>query len=582
MANNSDGWHVTSAPGAWLYTDWAQARGDQNPGVAFYLSVKPDHRTMTVAAFEAQALAGVTVDAPVLALLRAAWTQGGAALVIANGVLSDAAALEVWFDIHHIGPPVPMAGAAWVQFDAPKVGVVIDDGLPYLSPRFAAGGTSRFQSVWLQGTTQPGVVLDQPMLKSLMDESAAAEVYARINRAHLAGEGRMTVEQRASHGAAVCALAFQGGDPAMDALPLLGVQLPPRVIADSSGQRTEGHILTGLMWVMHQALVQDSPPELVVNLSVGALAGPDGPSMLARWLDALTALYQSVAGKPLHLVCAYGNAWRGNLVARYNGAYTLDWRVLPEDHSSSALELRSDDAAAVTVRVTPPGGPVLEFAPGDGAADLLDNGKVIARVSRLSQDGDDRITVMAAATADRFGGGGLAPAGRWQVQVVAGARTATTVKILRDDTPAGYRLLGRQSYFDHPQAHGWDAETGDYTLPGDGPITRAGTAASHVGMTSSTVYFVGARTGTTGQPSRYTAAGQTGAPGNLAGPWTSEIADDTPIRIGVRCAPVLGRGGARLSGTSAAAPILARRILLEGVPAVDDSIPRDTRLGWAS
>ena len=40
-----------------------------------------------------------------------------------------------------------------------------------------------------------------------------------------------------------------------------------------------------------------------------------------------------------------------------------------------------------------------------------------------------------------------------------------TARVQRDDTPPGYRTLGRQSWLDHPLGWDWDEEARGYVLP---------------------------------------------------------------------------------------------------------------------
>lgn len=519
---------------------------------------------------------------------------------------------------------------------------VIDDGIPFLGARFRrSAGATRFHAVWLQAdervgsaalpgamagpgpglTAGPdgGVILTRQAIDAMLTGGSEADHYRRLNRALLPVTERASTNHRTSHGAHVIDIAA-GADPGnatdpMQAVDLLAVQLPPAAIADTSGRRNEGRIIQGLRWCVLEALRRNrntgrSP--LIVTLSLGSLAGAgDDSGFLANWLGWEARRYHALTGCEMRIVCAYGNDHRHRLVARGSvGPDTpmaLDWRVEPDDHSSSFLELRCPRgaAAALSVTLVPPGKvvPPLTLSLGSDKARIVTlPGGPVAACYPMAEPGPAALLFAIAPTA-RLDGGAVAPAGAWKVLVRSGAGPAVvvTAKVQRDDTPAGYRRLGRQSWLDHPLAWDWDEQTRDWTRPYGGtqvsppqppcPVSRQGTAAAHAGATDPAILFAGSVKPRIGYPddrvsSLYSAEGvgtgraescQPGLvphqSGESAGPTLAALADDGSNLYGRRAGGVLSGSTARQSGTSVAAPGVARALVLALLAGAPDPLP---------
>ncbi len=496
-------------------------------------------------------------------------------------------------------------------------GVVIDDGLPILHRNFLGqSGQTRFAAAWLQDLPLGGAVYSKQQIETLRQQLDEAAAYRQLNGFDGAGQPYASTNRPVTHGAAVADLAF-GTDPLdisesdeiqkIRDLALLAVQLPASVIADSSGQVAPAYILGGITWAMSTAMetaAQDGHvlKDLFLNLSVGSLAGPDQKSYFADWLDYLVALYNSglsacgdVACKPrrLFVSAAYGNAYRDNLVARGSIAkcapMDLGWQVLPEDFSSSVLEIRSSDLESLSLQITPPGDvpQTLRFA-DLGTSFVLETPQgVCAMVTFFDQGSDQGISVVVSGTADFGGTTATAAAGCWGVSLhTDGAAPSDVVlKVRRDDTPTGHRLVGRQSYLTHNSALVWDDVTKDFSKPGaNSPISRLGTHVNYAGAEAEGIYFVGARQSDGGdgemRPAPYSSAGMRdpSLPGALSEPSCSVIVDPFPNRRGLPSAGVLSRGRVRLSGTSAAAAIVTRHLVLNGPIAAGQSAPQMGRV----
>jgi hypothetical protein len=138
------------------------------------------------------------------------------------------------------------------------------------------------------------------------------------------------------------------------------------------------------------------------------------------------------------------------------------------------------------------------------------NGETVAAILPFQGAYDQGVAIYVDGTAHGFG---FAPAGEWTIRAGADA-DQISLKILRDDTPAGYVIAGRQSYFEHPDAYAWDAEMREFTNPENSPITGKGSTTSHAGA-SRAIHFAGALVGDaigdTAQASRYSSSGNTKA-----------------------------------------------------------------------
>ncbi|MFM2356223.1 MAG: hypothetical protein RLZZ528_1959 [Pseudomonadota bacterium] len=568
---------------------------------------------------------------------------GGAVRLVLACRRGDLAGIAKLVHILHVGPPLLEVGAAGgpddeaparpvlPQGDRPRALLgVIDDGIGFLHARFRkAVDRTRFRAVWLQSdgrigaTGQPdvdcGLVLGGTEIDRLIGSGEPeADAYRRINAALYARNQHHSTNYHASHGTHVLDVAAGvdpmrpgrdagdretawGGDPAAEAMlrddvGLYAVQLPGASVIDTSGRRLEAFLIQGLRWLVDRALDDRAPGAaalpLVVNLSLGSLAGPgDETAFVAEWLRYEVARYERLGRAPMRVVVAYGNAHREKLVAR--GAVekgrpvALDWCLQPDDHSPSFLELRVPKglSAGLGLTLVPPAGgcPALSVGwPADGASQVLAGPSgAVAAVYGLGEANFDALLV-ALAPSERLDGGAVAPSGRWRVRIEGKGTAAVPVslRVQRDDTPGGYRLMGRQSWLDEPQAQEWDVQTRDWIkpwkrgadAPAPGLVSREGSAVAYAGANDPRILFVGAIKPKVGKypkeliASVYSASGADKSFGNAAllskGPTLAAMADDGAHLKGRLAAGVLSGATARLRGTSVAAPAASRLLLL--------------------
>jgi hypothetical protein len=200
-------------------------------------------------------------------------------------------------------------------------------------------------------------------------------------------------------------------------------------------------------------------------------------------------------------------------------------------------------------------------------------GPVAAVTSVAEAGGQSLLHLSLGPTA---GAGAVAPAGAWGValRTTLAEPVRVTARVQRDDTPPGYRTLGRQSWLDHPSGWDWDDEARGYVLPRPAadapgcPVTREGTCVAYAGAEEPSILFVGAVRPVIGDPGAVRPAGYSSEgvghlarPGESPGPTLVALGDDGVVLPGRRAAGVVSGSVTRMSGTSMAAPQVARALL---------------------
>lgn len=497
----------------------------------------------------------------------------------------------------------------------PVVGI-IDDSIGFLNRRFRrADGSTRFDALWIMHndtlagdpgpclpSTISGIKLNRAHIDLRLASGRSEEaLYRQVNNGLYGPATRHGTAFHAGHGTHVLDMAAgaEPGDP-MSNVPIIGVQLPPSSIGETSGAALNPDIMRGLDWIITRALQMPGRFPLVINLSLGALAGPqDGTSVIENWIRSEIRRYHFYSGgAPIRIVIAYGNAHKARLIANApldpGAEVQLDWHILPDDATKSVLELRTarGQSGQLTLDlVAPDGGVPLSLVqwpvPGVVLQYMTPLG-VAADVEAATEAQFDLVSIAVAPTT-RADPRPLACSGIWKLTLRNTGATPATVllKVQRDDTPGGYRRNGRQSWLDHPAAWTWESETRAYTMPAvTAPITRKGSEVSYAGFDHPSAYFVGAArpdlfaSGTV-RPSTYTAEGAMPPPDS---PTLSGMGDQGATLTGWRAAGVLTDSTARLSGTSMATPQVTRKLLgyaMAGSMAAQAAGPHDpAELGY--
>lgn len=503
-----------------------------------------------------------------------------------------------------------------------KVLGVIDGGLAVANATFRSNhgsGPTRVQHFWRQsnchGGAWPGqavrgrnaVALDPARAGPIPDDMGYGHelTNAAINQAMAQHSHQGQLDEEAlyaylqmedlsrpvNHGTHVTSLAAGAGLPLSphhdeaSQVSLVAVQLDWANVLDTSGGALNVSVLDGLMFIL--ARCADSA-EVVVNISWGTLAGPhDGSSILEAAMDQLIELRNG----RLQIAVPAGNAYQSrthaNATLQPGQSLTLNWRVLPDDHTESFLELwLPEGAEGVTVAVRPPGHaqslpPVgmgqsglwggCSSSKGPDAAPVC--GLIYPSRSALGRQGTCALLALAPTFSHRASVT-TAPFGKWEITLTNRGEQAMVFDayIERDDVALGQNTGAKQSYFEDVlydtsgNLEAWVDHPGNPT-----PIRRSG-AFNSLSTGKRTVSVGGTRREAdpkspvspfalyspqkpdpdAGRPQRQ---GVKKVPDRLA------ASDDNPALWGVLGAGSLSGSVVRLAGTSSAAPQIARELL---------------------
>ncbi|MCY7315779.1 MAG: hypothetical protein LH480_09195 [Rubrivivax sp.] len=490
----------------------------------------------------------------------------------------------------------PAAAAASAPDGPPLIFAVIDRGCAFLHEALRqpgaggrAGGT-RLLGLWDQSTPVvaaastagiPGAApagfgygreLTPQIIDSLiarmayegLDEVAvyAAAGYLLDDRGRLreAAHGTHVVDTGAGRvvGSTPRSSSKPDADDAASAVPLIFVDVPGLVEHDTTGASSAAFVLDALHYIRLRA---GSQAQVVVNISLGALAGPhDGSSLLERAMDDLLQRDGRMA-----ILLAAGNAGDGehqrwHAFGNLDGGATaaLDWRLHPEDATDSFVEiwLQSRDGAALPqIRLTAPGAEPSPWADIGAAPQLLPAPQAAATAAPVAAIysrgadhwGPDAMALVAVAPC--AGSRAAATAGVWRIELrgkAAAGRTVFDAWVQRDE-PVFDGGLPIQSSF--------DAASGGTLITGSGSLSNLATGAL--------TFVVGAVDATAGRITRYTSRGvaRSSTRRGVRDIETFGFADESATAIGLLAAGVRSGTWTRMGGTSVAAPWRARRLL---------------------
>ena len=489
----------------------------------------------------------------------------------------------------------------------PKPGVaitaIIDVGIPPLNACLRnAAGQSRVQYAWLQGGKARrdtlsfvpfGREYEASDLNDLIDANSVNGPYldeiAAYREMGLADFSRKTghVLGRAStHGAHVASLA--AGYPMAEDRndrPVILVELPQRIVGDTSGTSLAPYLLYALDYIADRAQrlakrMGSGPLPILINFSFGGTGGPlDGTSFLEQRMDAFLAACNGDGPDRAAIVLPSGNARLTKGHARVevgrdfkgpDGTEALKWRVQPDDQTASFLQIwtpKGPEGKRLEVQLEAPlGGPKLGFlAEDDGdAITWKRGGRTIAKLSYRyhsapTERGEFLIQIRETAKPGKMSS--TAPAGTWTVTLKdtgLGKDAHVDAWILRDEELPGFDTDARQSRFEDPRCD-WETPNG---LPSpkepDCPVTRKG--LQNVLGTGKSPIVIGGYVDRSGDPAGYSAGGPTNVD-TRPGPDALAVSDDSQVHWGVISNGVLSGGRMPADGTSIAVPQVARRLV---------------------
>lgn len=538
--------------------------------------------------------------------------------------------LPVGHHTHAIKNPCNKDGLAHLTQEAPspgdrltgKVLGVIDGGLAVANATFRRDqgcGATRVQYFWRQdnyyGGPWPGqathghreVPLDPARAGPIPDDMGYGHELtgAAINEAiaQFTHNGQLDEEalyaylqmwdlsRPVNHGTHVTSLAAGAVLPLnpqhdeASRVNLVAVQLDWSNVLDTSGGAMNVSVLDGLMFILARCA---ESAQVVVNISWGTLAGPhDGSSILEAAMDQLIDLRDG----HLQIAVPAGNAYQSrthaNVTLQPGQSLPLNWRVQPDDHTESFLELwLQDGAEGVEIAVQPPGHAQPLPAVRMGQSGLWMGGHhphgpdaepVCALIYPTSSALGTQGTCALLALAPTFSHRATvttAPFGRWQVTLTNHGENAVTLDayIERDDVALGQSTGAKQSYFEDDlydtsgNLEAWVDHPDNPT-----PIRRSGTFNS-LSTGQRTVSVGGTRreadpTSPVGPFALYSPqkpdpdAGRPQRPGVKKVPDTLKPCDDNSALWGVLGAGSLSGSVVRLAGTSSSSPKLARDLI---------------------
>ena len=493
---------------------------------------------------------------------------------------------------------------------------IIDDGIAIAHDRFRrADGSSRVDYAWIQDGTAVSedspVPFGRELRKADIDDLIGActrsghldedMFYRKTGLADFGVAGHKGHARRSAHGTHVMDVAagFDAGDLRADARPIVCVQLPAAVTADTSGARLDPYVHHALSYILDragliaQAEGADALP-VVINFSYGLRAGPhDGTSDLEAAIDEIVTDRED-AGDRVSVVLPSGN---GHLVRCHaqvafenqsppedeKSTESLVWRVLPDDLTSSFMEIWLPRTAApsndsrLEIRIVPPGAPGNPESPWFGETEGAGwewqrGGAVVCKAVYTRGEAGDaagrgRFVVSIRPTADPAPRPHLAPSGDWTIQLRnRGLNPDQPVDawIQRDDTPHGYTTRGRQSYFANAGYCRFDKTGHEIEIDDPGSIVKRAGSISAI-ATGAKASIVGGYMRSEARPSRYSAGGpvapmQAGGTPHRDGPDAMAVSDDSKVHQGILAAGTRSGSVVALNGTSVAAPQIARLI----------------------
>ncbi|OIQ26816.1 MAG: hypothetical protein BM562_16375 [Alphaproteobacteria bacterium MedPE-SWcel] len=517
---------------------------------------------------------------------------------------------------------VPSEGLPDVPEDSTVIGI-IDDGIAFAHPAFrmSDGKHTRFASVWQQdGACLRGADadvpfghvyyrddIDQRLIQAEFDEDRFYRDLPTIGE-----QGHSPFRYRALHGTHVADLAAGGGQgDAMDAnpekFPILAVNLPTALVSDTGATFMAGAMILGVQDILRRTeemmRAAGRPLPLVLNLSFGLGGiGKNGGHLIAAALEQAMEYWHVTHKVPMRIILPAGNTLQSRLAARAEISpgrpFRGTVRVAPENRGSTYLEIavaqrgQKPALSSLAVKVTAPQGAALYppampaapmamdtalqlvlDAPDFGPRGLAQFGiyhgfqrDFAPETAGHPGEGVEIVTVALPPNMARDPYRALPPCGDWTVEVgLAPGQSQPQdieLRILRNDVPSQINPVRQRSWFLDPKYSAFD-EGGypqtELETPGCA-ITRAGTLNALSGGRQ--IVTVGAAVGHRDQLSVYSSAGPGGPLAEGAGVTLHACADETTALPGRRAAGSRGAAHVRLSGTSVAAPIVARQMAL--------------------
>jgi hypothetical protein len=373
--------------------------------------------------------------------------------------------------------------------------------------------------------------------------------------------------------------------PATDAASsadVVFVQFSDECIRDATGVWLKAYVVEGIHYILSFADPAITK-KVVVNLSYGPTTGPhDSTHELEEALTELVTRFDGTQGKPkLEVVLPAGNTYFSEghvlftrLTAKDPDHVEWTWRLPPDNSVHCFAEIWMETAAAgsVSVTLTPPSGyPVYAPAPPSTAPippasidlPLVQGSSTMWRLVVES--------TMAAPEASEHGD--------WKIKIAGiGVNAHVHAYVARSDPNMGARTQAKRSYFvDHDwnSKHSAEADckysNGEFDNTGS-LIQRLGTLNGIATGSHASVHVAGGFMLANARKSPYSSAGpaRDGPLPPRVGPDFVLPCDESHTLAGIRAGGNRSGAAFRLTGTSAAAPQLARHVADPPIPPAHD------------
>jgi hypothetical protein len=359
------------------------------------------------------------------------------------------------------------------------------------------------------------------------------------------------------------------------------VQFSEDCVRDATGVWLKSFVLNGIQYILSFADPAYTK-NVVINLSYGPTTGPhDGTAELEAALTALVSEFDGINRKPkLEIVLAAGNAYLSEGHVVYVRHRVQDpnhvkwtWRLPPDNTVLSFAEvwMKKADASRAMVTLTTPSG-VTTFKPTPPPP----NGGPYqqAGVDLPIVRGDNKMWRLQVEPT--IAGTNTAEHGDWTIEVTGiGTNAHVHAYVARSDPNMGVRTGAKRSNFVDPE---WErtrsAEAsckyvnGEFDKTGS-LVHRFGTLNGIATASDASVHVAGGYILSNGRKSPYSSAGPARSgvltPRRL-GPDYALPCDESYALQGIRAGANRSGGVFRLTGTSAAAPQLARYVAGGAIP----------------
>jgi hypothetical protein len=488
---------------------------------------------------------------------------------------------------------------------------VIDDGCPFAHPAFAKPGveflwdqggrsdTAAMKDLWLQtnhwsygaqlGKKEIREAIEAARRRFGMTRAAEEAVYESL--------GYSALSKGTLHGVGVLHAAagevwWHQTKEAPIKVPIVFVQFPRAAVTDTSGGWLGYYALDGIDYIIDRARFlkrreNASQVDLTIVLSYGGTAGShDGDSMLEEAIGERLEKVREERELDVHVLLAAGNNYGKRVHASRTPGSTSERlkylvRVPPDKQTDTFVEFwlpASKNAETVDVRIHPPGNCPVESV-GIGSSSQLCAGEQAVAIAifprKAAQSRHGSMVLLAIGPTRGAPHCRAAPSGIWKIEIAIGNEVEPNLPvhawIERDDLLTGIRR-GQQAHFEDdgsgyvPDVHDpHSSATDEFTLSG---ISSTGESV-----------VVGGYRETDGKVADYSSSGPARTLSRI-GPDFSAPSDLGVATRGVLTGGCFAGTTRRMSGTSVAAPLLARRLVNDDLNVIEPYPPPGTPAPW--